>query len=245
MFSIEVHPIAIGGAIALPLYPLKVKKHMIPDHSNERQVRNTSIDQAQHAKHSGISMEDRFQIQRRNRYTDPHAGAHEKEWWERLPHFPQGRVTYFHVPTSQRYGSDPRGSAESVAIFAMDEKPESFWKAEAGRNANDEGSTHGNQARQITSSLLKVRNTMQSRKVCQCSVERSAGAKLIVDHFFRGITRDNGDVQKCEKNLVFPSSAIEHQDGIAGSKDVSKHFPHGSALGADPRAREEVVIPPG
>jgi hypothetical protein len=66
-----------------------------------------------------------------------------------------------------------------------------------------------------------------------------------VNHSFRGIARNNRDVQQCEKDLVFSRSAIEHQDGIAGSKDLSKHFPHGSALGADPRAREEVVIPPG
>jgi len=92
---------------------------------------------------------------------------------------------------------------------------------------------------------MEVRNTMQSRKVRQCSVERSAGPKLSVDRFFHGITRDNGDVQHCKKNLVFQGSAIEHQDGIAGLKDVSKHFPHGSALGADPRPRKEVVIPPG
>ena len=63
---------------------------------------------------------------------------------------------------------------------------------------------------------------MQSRKVRQCSVECSAGAKLSVDHFFHSITRDNGDVQHRKKNLVFPGSAIEHQDGIAGAKDVSK-----------------------
>jgi hypothetical protein len=80
MFLIEVHPIAIGGAIALPLHAFKVEKHMIPDRPNERQVRNTSIDQAQQANHSGVLMEDRLQIQRRNRYTDPHAGAHKKEW---------------------------------------------------------------------------------------------------------------------------------------------------------------------
>ncbi len=77
---VEVHSIAIGGAIALPLHPFKVQEHVIPDRPNERQVRNTSIDQAQQAKHSGILMDDRFQIQRRNRYTDPHAGAHAKEW---------------------------------------------------------------------------------------------------------------------------------------------------------------------
>ena len=92
---------------------------------------------------------------------------------------------------------------------------------------------------------MEVRNTIQSRKVCQCSVERSAGAKLSVDPFFRGITRDNGDVQQCEKGLVFPSSAIEYQDCITGPKDVNKHFPHDSALGADPGARKKVVIPPG
>jgi hypothetical protein len=80
MFLIEVHPIAIGGAIALSLRAFKVEKHMIPDRPNKRQVRNTSIDQAQQANHSGVLMEDRLQIQRRNRYTDPHAGAHEKEW---------------------------------------------------------------------------------------------------------------------------------------------------------------------
>ena len=69
---------------------------------------------------------------------------------------------------------------------------------------------------------MEVRNAMQSRKVRQCSVECSAGAKLSVDHFFHSITRDNGDVQHRKKNLVFPGSAIEHQDGIAGAKDVSK-----------------------
>ena len=53
---------------------------MIPDRPKQRQVRNTSINQAQQAEYSGIFMEDRFQIQRRNRYTDPRAGAHEKKW---------------------------------------------------------------------------------------------------------------------------------------------------------------------
>jgi hypothetical protein len=77
---VDIHSIAIGGAIALPLHPLKVKKHMIPDRPDERQVRNTSIDQPQQAEHSRILMEDRLQIQRRNRYTDPHAGVHEKKW---------------------------------------------------------------------------------------------------------------------------------------------------------------------
>jgi hypothetical protein len=66
-----------------------------------------------------------------------------------------------------------------------------------------------------------------------------------VDHSFRGIAGDNGDVQHGKKNRVFPGSAIEHQDCIAGSKGVSKHFPYGSALGTDPRTRKQVVIPPG
>jgi hypothetical protein len=77
---VDVHSIAIAGAVALRLHPLKVEKHMIPDRSNEGQVRNTSIDQAQQAEHSGILTKDRFQIQRWNRYTDPRAGAHEKTW---------------------------------------------------------------------------------------------------------------------------------------------------------------------
>jgi hypothetical protein len=80
MFLLTFISIAIVGAIPLPLHPLRVEKHKIRDRSNERQVRNTSIDQPQQAEHSGILMEDRFQIQRWNRYTDPHAGAHEKEW---------------------------------------------------------------------------------------------------------------------------------------------------------------------
>jgi hypothetical protein len=92
---------------------------------------------------------------------------------------------------------------------------------------------------------MEIRNTMQSRKVRQCSVERSARAKLSVDHLFHGITRDNGDVQQCKKCLVFPSSAIEQQNCITGPKDVSKHFPHDFALGADPQARKKVVISPG
>ncbi len=65
----------------------------------------------------------------------------------------------------------------------------------------------------------------------------SFGLHLIptrVDQPFRG-TGDNGDVQHCKKDRVFPSSAIEHQDCIAGSKSVGKHFPYGSALGTDPR----------
>ena len=37
-----------------------------------------------------------------------------------------------------------------------------------------------------------------------------------------------------KKERVFPGSAIEHQDCIAGSKGVSKDFPYGSALGTDP-----------
>lgn len=75
---VEVHSNAVAGAIALRLHPFKVKEHMIPDRPKERQVRNASIDQAQQAEHSRISTEDRFQIQRWNRYTDSRAGAHEK-----------------------------------------------------------------------------------------------------------------------------------------------------------------------
>ena len=48
-----------------------------------------------------------------------------------------------------------------------------------------------------------------------------------------------------KKDRVFPGSAIEHQDFIAGSKGVSKDFPDGSALGTDPRTGKQVVIPPG
>jgi hypothetical protein len=66
-----------------------------------------------------------------------------------------------------------------------------------------------------------------------------------VDHSFRRITGDNGDVQQGKKQRVFLSSAIEGQDFIAGEKGVSKDFPDGSALGTDPRAGKEVVIPPG
>ncbi len=66
-----------------------------------------------------------------------------------------------------------------------------------------------------------------------------------MDHPFRTITGDNGDVQQSKKELVFLSSAIEHQDCIARSKGVSEHFPHQSALRTDPRARKKVVIPPG
>ena len=55
-----------------------------------------------------------------------------------------------------------------------------------------------------------------------------------VDHSFRRITGDNGDVQQRKKQRVFPGSAIERQDCVAGAKGVSKDFPHGSALGTDP-----------
>jgi hypothetical protein len=100
---------------------------------------------------------------------------------------------------------------------------------------------------------------MQSGKVRQCPVEQCAGPKLRqtlrrqkikwnghigdlrlhaiptrMDHSFRGIAGDNRDVQHGKKERVFPSSAIEHQDFVAGSKGVRKDFPHGSALGADP-----------
>jgi hypothetical protein len=55
-----------------------------------------------------------------------------------------------------------------------------------------------------------------------------------VDYSFRRITGDNGDVQQRKKQRVFLSSAIEHQDFIAGEKGVSKDFPDSSALGTDP-----------
>ena len=55
-----------------------------------------------------------------------------------------------------------------------------------------------------------------------------------VDHSFRRITGDNGDVQQGKKQRVFLSSAIERQDCIAGEKSVSKDLPDGSALGTDP-----------
>jgi hypothetical protein len=54
------------------------------------------------------------------------------------------------------------------------------------------------------------------------------------DHSFRGIACDDRDVQHGKKERVFASSAIEHQDFIAGSKGVRKDFPHGFALGTDP-----------
>jgi hypothetical protein len=55
-----------------------------------------------------------------------------------------------------------------------------------------------------------------------------------LDHSFRRITGDNGDVQQGKKQHVFLSSAIERQDFIAGEKGVSKDFPDRSALGTDP-----------
>ena len=55
-----------------------------------------------------------------------------------------------------------------------------------------------------------------------------------MDHSFRRITGDHGDVQQGKKLRVFLSSAIERQDCIAGEKGVSKDLPDGSALGTDP-----------
>jgi hypothetical protein len=54
-----------------------------------------------------------------------------------------------------------------------------------------------------------------------------------LDHSFRSITGDNGNAIEHEKEGIFPSSAIEFQDLIAGSKCVRKDFPYGCALDTD------------
>ena len=66
-----------------------------------------------------------------------------------------------------------------------------------------------------------------------------------LDHSFRCITGENGDVKPCKKERIFPSTAIEFQDMSAGLKGVGKDFPYGCALGSDPCARKQVIIPLG
>jgi hypothetical protein len=68
--------------------------------------------------------------------------------------------------------------------------------------------------------------------LCRQKIKLKRSPRL--DHSFRRITGDNGDVQQGKKQRVFLSSAIEPQDFIAGKKGVSKDFPDGSALGTDP-----------
>jgi hypothetical protein len=144
----------LPGPAASRIHALQVKQHVIPDRPQQRQVRNTPINSAQQAEHSGIFAEDRLQVRWRNCYTDSPARAHEKRWRKQLPHFPQARVVYFHGAAAYSHGSDPKGSAECFAKFAMEEKPERFRQAEPGGKANDDGSADGNDGCQVTSSPL-------------------------------------------------------------------------------------------
>lgn len=149
-----------------------------------------------------------------------------------------------HRAIASSHGSDPKGSAECLAKFAVEEKPKCFRETEPAGNANDNGGAPVNQRRQLASGLIQVHKTIESGKVRQCSVEHRAIARLRVDHSLRGITPDNRYVQQCKKECIL-HSAIDRQDCIAGLKNVSNHCPHGSALGADPGNQEKIVVPPG
>jgi hypothetical protein len=68
-----------------------------------------------------------------------------------------------------------------------------------------------------------------------------------LDHLFRCVAGNNGNVMPGKKERIFPGAAIDFQDmGSPGFKGVEKHIPYSSALGtADHGARKQVVIPRG
>src|ERR1700677_971901 len=139
----------------------------------------------------------------------------------------------------------------------MENKPDYFREAKPRGKADKDRSAHGNQSCQVAGRLTEVRNTIQSRKIRQCSIEQFSGAKLRqmlcrqkleldwririlglhappsrLDHSFGCVACNYRNVMPSKKERVFPSTAIKFQDMSAGFKGLDQNFPYGSALGA-------------